>query len=92
VELLVYPALNAEGGVLSVENVDVAPQLRHLYRYLLDNSLIIPIRTYDKSKLGIFPRDVLVMIQQSDQRWKQLVPAAAAKLISERGYFGCPGG
>jgi hypothetical protein len=90
VELLVYPALTAEGGVLSVENVDVAPQLRHLYRYLLDNSLIIPIRTYDKSKLGVFPRDVLGMIQQGDARWKTLVPAEAARVISERGYFGCP--
>ena len=90
VELLVYPALNAEGGVLSVENVDVARQLRHLYCYLLDNSLIIPIRTYDKTKLGIFPRDVLRMIQQGDERWKQLVPAEVARLISERGYFGYP--
>ena len=88
VELLVYPALDSKGGVISVEDVDVAPQLRHLYRYLLDNHLLVPIRTYDKSQLGIFPRDVLVMIQEGDERWKQLVPAEVARMISERGYFG----
>jgi hypothetical protein len=88
VEMLVYPSMDSNGGVISVENLDVAPQLSHLYRYLVDSGLIIPIRTYDKSQLGIFPRDVLAMIQKGDERWKQLVPAEVARLISERGYFG----
>jgi hypothetical protein len=93
VQLLVYPALDLKGEVISVENVDIAPQLRHLYRYLVDSRLIIPIQSYDRSRLGIFPRDVLAMIQNGDERWRKLVPAEAARLISERGYFGYrPGG
>jgi hypothetical protein len=88
VELLVYPSLDSNGRVVSTENLTVAPQLRHLYRHLVDNGLIIPIRTYDRSQLGIFPRDVLAMIQQGDLRWKKLVPAEVARLIGERGYFG----
>jgi hypothetical protein len=88
VELLVYPALDRKGEIISVENMDMAAQLRLLFRYLLDCRLIIPIRTFDKSKLGIFPRDVLAMIQNGDEHWRRLVPAEAARLISERGYFG----
>ncbi len=88
VELLVYPSLDSKGGIVSVENMEVAPQLRHLYHHLVDSGLIIPIRTYDRSQLGIFPRDVLVMIQEGDMQWKKLVPAEVARLISERGYFG----
>jgi hypothetical protein len=89
VELLVYPALDSKGEVVSVENVDVARQLRHLYSYLVDSRLIVPIRSYDRAQLGILPRDVLAMIQKGDERWKKLVPAEVAQLISERGYFGC---
>ena len=88
VELLVYPSLDSKGGVVSVEDMEVAPQLRHLYRYLVDGGLIVPIRTYDRSQLGIFPRDVLDMIQEGDMRWKKLVPAEVARLIGEQGYFG----
>jgi hypothetical protein len=88
VEMLVYPSLDSKGGVISVETVEIAPQLRHLYRYLVESRLIIPIRTYNKSLLGIFPNDVLLMIREGDERWKQLVPAEVAQLISERGYLG----
>ena len=88
VELLVYPALDSRGEIISAETVEVAPQLRNLYRYLLDNRLIVPIRTCDESHLGIFPRDVLAMIREGDKHWRELVPAEVAQLISERGYFG----
>lgn len=88
VELLVYPALDEKCGVITVENFEVAPQLRHLYRYLVDSRLVIPIRNYDRSQLGIFPRDVLAMIQKGDERWKQLVPAEVARLICSQCYFG----
>ena len=88
VKMLVYPSLDSKGGVISVETVEIAPQLRHLYRYLVESRLIIPIRTYNKSLLGIFPNDVLLMIREGDERWKQLVPAEVARLVSERGYWG----
>jgi hypothetical protein len=88
VKMLVYPSLNAKGEVISVENMDVAPQLRHLYRYLVESGLILSIPVYDRAKLGIFPRDVLAMIQSGDARWKELVPDEVARVISERGYFG----
>jgi hypothetical protein len=88
VKMLVYPSLNAEGDVISVENMDVAPQLRHLFRYLVESGLILSIPVYDRTKLGIFPRDVLAMIRSGDERWKELVPAEVARIISERGYFG----
>jgi len=88
VGMLVYPSLETEGGIISVENLNVAPQLKHLYRYLVENGLIIPITAYNKSLLGVFPRNVLAMIQNGDKRWKDLVPAEVARLISERGFFG----
>ncbi len=92
VEMLVYPSLNSRREVITMENVDIAPQLQHLYRYLVDSRLIVPIRSFERSRLGIFPRDVLAMIQQGDERWKELVPPEVARLISEQRFFGCPTG
>jgi hypothetical protein len=91
VKMLVYPALEPDGAVLSVSNLIVAPQLQHLYQYLVESGLILPITSYNKSLLGIFPRNVLKMIQEGDERWKTLVPAEVARLISARSLFGYKG-
>jgi hypothetical protein len=88
VEMLVYPALEPGGGLITVDTAQVAPQLRHLYQYLVANRLIIPIRRFDKSRLGIFPRDVLAMIQKCDESWRRLVPVEVARVIGQRCYFG----
>jgi hypothetical protein len=88
VKMLVYPALEPDGGVVSVTNLIVAPQLQHLYQYLVESGLIVPITSHNKSLLGIFPRNVLKMIQEGDPRWTALVPMEVARLIRERAFFG----
>ncbi len=92
VKMLVYPSLDSKGDIVSIDNLDVAPQLRHLYRHLTESGLIIRIRSYDPSKLGIFPRDVLALIQEGDESWRKFVPSEIAQLITERGYFKCSSG
>jgi hypothetical protein len=88
VELLVYPALDQKGEILSLENVDIPPQLDHLYRYLLDCGLIAPLHTFNKAKLSIYPNQVLEMIQNGDARWLQHVPDDAAQMIINQNLFG----
>ncbi len=88
IKMLVYPALEPDGAVVSVTNLIVAPQLQHLYLYLVESGLIKPITSYNKALLGIYPRNVLKMLQEGDPRWKTLVPPEVAKLISERAFFG----
>jgi len=88
VKMLVYPALEPDGAVLSVSNLIVAPQHQHLYQYLVESGLIIPITSYSKSLLGIYPRNVLKMIQEGDERWETFVPSEVAGLIRERALFG----
>jgi hypothetical protein len=87
IRLFVYPC-QERGKLVSVESLEVAPNLRHLYAHLLDNGMIIPIREVDSQHLHIFPKDVLRGIETGNPEWESMVPAAGVKLIKERRVFG----
>jgi hypothetical protein len=86
--LYVYPLLNPDGSVTTADKLEVAPNLRHLYEYLLDNHLIEPITDYNKNCLPIFSRQVLAKIQAGDASWENEVPAVVAAMIKEKKLLG----
>ncbi|HEX8310972.1 MAG TPA: TonB-dependent receptor [Chthoniobacteraceae bacterium] len=87
--LYVYPLKNAETGELTtVENHQVAPELRKLYGYLSDRGSFVPLDNYNPDYLSIFSRDVLKRIAAGDTTWEQMVPAEVTKVIHKRGFFG----
>ncbi|MHC1768090.1 MAG: TonB-dependent receptor [Verrucomicrobiia bacterium] len=88
-KLYVYPQQDpATGALTTVRNVDVAPHLRHLYAYLLENEFIEDICEYDRNYLSILSKDVLARIKASDAQWEKMVPPQVAAMIKERGLFG----
>lgn len=87
--LYVYPTLNLDtGAVLTAENFQVEPHLKHLYAHLLENRLIQGIRNYNPQLLPIRSRDVLTGIQSGDTAWEQLVPPAIVATIKQEHLFG----
>ena len=87
-KLFVYPLLNQETGELStVENLQVAPELRKLYGYLQDRGSFIALDNYKTDYLKIFSRDVLKKIAGGDEEWEAMVPAEVAAMIKRRGFF-----
>ncbi len=91
-KLYVYPLLDAKtGAVINAANLRVAPNLRHLHAYLIENRFIEAVRDYDEKLLSIFSRDVLQKIRSNDPSWDEMVPAEVAKRIRERRLFGCKG-
>ncbi len=59
-KLYVYPSLDKKTGKLTtVENLEVAPNLRHLYAHLVENKFIESIPSYDAEALKIYSGDVL---------------------------------
>ena len=87
-KLFVYPLLNQETGELStVENLQVAPELRKLYGYLQDRGSFIALDNYKTDYLKIFSRDVLKKIAAGDEEWEAMVPAEVAAMIKRRGFF-----
>lgn len=88
----VYPLLEAKNGsLITASNLRVAPNLRHLHAYLIENRYIESLRDYDEKALPIFSRDVLQKIRSGDASWDALVPPQVAKMIRERSLFGCKG-
>lgn len=93
--MYVYPLRDpATGQLTTVANLELAPHLMSLYRFLVDQGSIKPIERYREEFLPIFSRDVLRLIRNGDAAWEKMVPDAVAALIRERGMFGYrkPGG
>ena len=87
--LYVYPLLDKTSRQLvSVAKLKVAPHLQSLYEHLVENGYIEGLDFYNRDYLPIFSRDVLTRIAAKDPSWEAMVPAAVARLIKERGFFG----
>jgi len=88
-KLYVYPSLDRETGkLITVENFEVAPHLRHLYAYLVENRLLENIRQYNREHLSIYASDVLEQIKSGDVAWEKSVPPPIVKVIKEKKLFG----
>jgi hypothetical protein len=91
-KLYVYPYKDpVTGALITAENLRVAPNLRHLYAYMLENLCIQGLRGFSNTCLPIFSRDVLAKIRKGDPSWEALVPKEVAALIIERKLFGSQG-
>jgi len=89
-KLYIYPLLNRETGeLIKVDNLEIAPEIRSLYQYLVDKGCIEQLEDYDPDHLTTFSREVLQQIQSGDPNWVEHVPLEVAELIQKLGYFGC---
>ena len=87
-KLYVYPLQEPKtGALITAANLCVAPNLRHLYSYLVENRLIESLRDFDERCLPIFSRDVLAKIRSDDPEWEAMVPPVVAQMIKERKLF-----
>lgn len=89
-KLYVYPALDrVTGSLVTVENFEVAPHLRHLYAHLVENHYIEDIRQYNRECLSIYAGEVLEKIKAGDASWERAVPPPIVKVIRDKKLFGC---
>jgi hypothetical protein len=88
-KVFVYPLRKQQGdGLTTVENLEVAPELRKLYGYLADRGSFVQLDNYNPDYLHIFSRDVLKRIAAQDETWDKMVPPEVAAIIQKRGFFG----
>jgi hypothetical protein len=90
--LYVGPAIDPDSGELTtIHNLDVQPNLGHLYRHLLENGFIRELTAVDESHLKIFSHDVLDKLRRGDASWESMVPDKVAKIIRDKRLFNCRG-
>jgi hypothetical protein len=88
-KLYVYPMIDEKTGkIKTATQVEVAPNLRSLFQYLIDNCYIDEIVDYQKDFLRIYPSAVLAKLKAGDKSWEEMVPAEVVQIIKEREFFG----
>jgi hypothetical protein len=88
-KLYVYPMLDdATGELISARTIDVAPNLRSLFQYLIDNEFIHEVADYNPAYLRIHPPEVLAKLQSGDPGWERMVPPEVVEIIKAREFFG----
>jgi hypothetical protein len=89
VRLYVYPQTDfTTGQVLTADTISLPPKLFHLYEYLRDNQMIVPIEPLHPEYLQINQDKVLAQILAGDSGWKEAVPAAAIPHIEKLADLG----
>src|SRR3954468_4630807 len=87
--LYLYPMIDEQSGALvTSKELEVAPNLRSLYRYLAENGFIQEITDYNPSYLRIHPPEALARLQSGDRTWEAMVPPEVSDLIKQRCFFG----
>ena len=89
VKVYVYPCRDSgTGKITTAANMTVAPHLRHLHAYLLENHFLQSLEHIDEKNLGLSSEDLLGRIANGDSSWESLVPSSVARRIKERRLFG----
>jgi hypothetical protein len=78
----------AAEDLITAENLQVEPHLRHLYSHLIENHYIESIKGFSPAIMSIYSRDVLQRISRGDASWEKMVPRPVADAIKERRLFG----
>jgi len=90
--LYVGPALDDNSGdLVTIHNLAIRENLRHLYQHLLENGYIRELTAIDKASLSIFSHNVLDKIRCGHSDWESMVPQQVAKIIREKRLFNCQG-
>ena len=88
-KLYVYPMVDeGTGKIVTAKQLEVAPNLRSLFQYLIDNQFIEEIAHYHAEYLRIYPADALAKLQRGDSGWERMVPPEVVQIIKEREFFG----
>ncbi len=91
-KLYVYPSLDKKTSQLTtVQNLEVAPNLRHLYAHLVENKFIEDITDYNVGYLSVYALDAREKIRAGSDDLAQLVPAPAFEVIKAKKLFGWGG-
>lgn len=77
----VTPWINRKTGEYVTAGTYIAPEkYQYLYKHLLDNGDIISVPYFNQKLLFRTPRDIVRLINDGDDSWKEYVPEAAYRM------------
>lgn len=93
VKLYVYPALRRNSNeffTLKDFEKELPDNLKHLFRYLMDNNKLEDVNDANTKNLHIVSDHVLAMIKKGESGWEQFVPHKVEEAIKKFGLFDYP--
>ena len=88
IKLYIYPAcIENSDELLTTKNIEMPKGLKHLYKHLVCNRMIVDVPNADRDTMKIFSRKVFDLIQVKDNSWESMVPGYVATIIKERQLF-----
>jgi len=88
----IYPALDRKSGkILLVDDVEMEPDVKHIFDYLVENRKIRNLRQAKTQCLHITPQEDLRLIQAHDNSWEKMVRKYISKTIKKKRLFGYKG-
>jgi hypothetical protein len=92
VKLYIYPSLEKDGSLFTLKDFekDLPPNLKSLFRYLMDNNKLEDINDANTKNLNIISDNVLAMIKKGEPGWEKFVPHKVEEAIKQHGLFDYP--
>src|SRR5213594_924684 len=88
-KLYVYPKVDERSDkIITASQIEVAPNLKALFQFIIDNRHIDEIADYQKDFLRIYPPAVLAKLKAGDGSWEEMVPPEVVRIIKQREFFG----
>ncbi len=88
-KVYVYPGQSEKRNeVITIENIPVADDIKHLFQHLKENEFILDVPGYKTEVLPYFSHLVLQKIKDQDPEWEQMVPKYVSAFIKTHKLFG----
>ncbi len=88
----IYPTMDRKTGkILLVDDIEMEPDVKHIFNYLVENRKIRNLRQANRKWLHITPDEVLRLMDANDSRWETMVPKYVSKRIKTLKIFGYKG-
>jgi hypothetical protein len=77
----------SSNGLINVENLLVADNLRNLYKYIRENGFLETIKEFNRENMKFFSRDIFDQITQRKDGWKDNLPESVANMIESKNLW-----
>jgi hypothetical protein len=77
----------SSSGLINVENLLVADNLRNLYKFIRENRFLETIRESNRNNMKFFSRDIFEQILNRQDGWQDNLPETVAKMIDSKNLW-----
>ena len=78
-----------EDGLITIDNLTVAENLRNLYKYVRENGFLETIEDCNRENMKLFSRDVFQKVCSRQKGWQESLPQPVCEMIESKGLWTC---